>query len=206
MRYRRLLFSLGVVAFILGAYGVTASLIADLKDSTRNAQRELLVDFESRFAVADVAPAGRPQHPVAAIAPLAHGLVEMRVPRFGSDWRWLALQGTSKGIIANGPGHYAWSPLPGARGNVAFAAHRAGHGDPFIDFDLLRRGDRVLLSQAGQRWTYVLTTRPRIVDINDHWVLDPLPGRKLTLTTCWPKYGSSKRMFVRGRLLSTSTT
>ena len=38
------------------------------------------------------------------------------------------------------------------------------------------------------------------------WVLDPLPGRQLTLTTCWPKYGSAKRMFVRGTLVDVTAT
>lgn len=140
-------------------------------------------------------------HPVAVGVPRSAALVTMRIPRFGAGWRWTAVQGVDAASLATGPGHYPSTPLPGAEGNTAFAAHRAGHGDPFIDFDLLRPGDRVLLSQGRTTWTYELTTAPRIIEVTDVWVLDPLPGRMLTLTTCWPKYGSAKRMFVRGRLV-----
>ena len=140
--------------------------------------------------------------PVARAVPLGHALAVLSIPRFGADWRWVAVQGTTADALAEGPGHYAWTPLPGARGNVAFAAHRAGHGDPFIDFDLLRPGDRVVFEQAGVRWVYRLDRSPVIIDPTDDWVLDPLPGHRLTLTTCWPKYGSSKRMYVRGHLVA----
>jgi sortase A len=58
----------------------------------------------------------------------------------------------------------------------------------------------VLLRQQGVRWDYRLTTSPRIIPASAAWVLDPLRGRHLTLTTCWPRYGSSKRMFVRAVL------
>ena len=83
-------------------------------------------------------------------------------------------------------------------GNTAFAAHRAGHGNPFIDFDLLRPGDLVLMAQGETEWRYRITTEPVIIEPHEAWVLDPWrEGRTLTLTTCWPKYGSSHRMYVR---------
>jgi sortase A len=112
----------------------------------------------------------------------------------------VAVEGTSAADLAAGPGHYTATPLPGGLGNVAFAAHRAGHGDPFLDFDRLRPGDHVLLRQGRAWWDYRLTRAPRIVPASAGWVLRPVPGRQLTLTTCWPRYGSSKRMFVRGVL------
>ena len=138
---------------------------------------------------------------VASEVPVGKALAVMRIPRFGHDWRWVALEGTADWVIASGPGHYSWTPLPGQKGNVGFAAHRAGHGDPFIDFDKLRPGDRVILTQRGARWVYRLDTRPRIIPTSASWVLDPMRGHRLTLTTCWPKYGSAKRMYVRGHLV-----
>lgn len=147
-------------------------------------------------------PTGRQRPaPVASPAGVGRALAVMRIPRFGHDWRWVALEGTADWVIASGPGHYSWTPLPGHRGNVGFAAHRAGHGDPFIDFDDLRPGDRVILSQRGARWVYRLDMRPRIIPTSASWVLNPLRGHRLTLTTCWPKYGSAKRMYVRGHLV-----
>ena len=141
-----------------------------------------------------------PKVPQAQPVAIGEALATMRIPRFGADWKWTALEGVADDVIANGPGHYEGTALPGERGNAAFAAHRAGHGDPFIDFDLLRPGDRVLVSQGRTTWTYTITMTPRIIDIDDVWVLDRLRGRMLTLTTCWPKYGSARRMFVRARL------
>ena len=138
---------------------------------------------------------------MASPAEPGHALATMTVPRFGADWSWAVVEGTSEDQLALGPGHYTGTPLPGARGNVAIAGHRAGHGDPFIDFDTLRPGDVVRLEQGGTTWTYELTTDPEIIPISADQVLDPLRGRQLTLTTCWPKYGSSKRMFVRGELV-----
>ena len=145
-------------------------------------------------------------HPVAS--PASHGaaLAVMRIPRFGGAWKWIVSEGVDDAVIAEGPGHFPGTALPGARGNSAYAAHRAGHGDPFIDFDLLRPGDRVFLSQGRTTWTYEITTVPRIIEVTDVWVLDPLSGRQLTLTTCWPKYGSAKRMFVRGTLVDVTAT
>ena len=152
------------------------------------------------------APRIRRAHPVAS--PASHGaaLAVMRIPRFGGSWKWIVSEGVDDAVIADGPGHFPGTALPGARGNSAYAAHRAGHGDPFIDFDLLRPGDRVFLSQGRTTWTYAITTAPRIIEVTDVWVLDPLPGRMLTLTTCWPKYGSAKRMFVRGTLVDVTVT
>lgn len=147
-------------------------------------------------------PTATPSDPIPTAVPVAVGkaFVTMSIPRFGKDWRWVALEGTSPAVLVDGPGHYRGTALPGDRGNAAFAAHRAGHGDPFIDFDLLKPGDRITFEQGDTRWVYVLDTKPRIIPISASWVLNRTPGRQLTLTTCWPRYGSSKRMFVRGHL------
>lgn len=139
--------------------------------------------------------------PVATGVEEGKALAYIRIPRFGSQWIWTVVEGISLDDLAIGPGHYPSTPLPGAVGNVAIAAHRAGHGDPFIDFDHLQIGDTVVISQNGGSWTYRLTTRPEIIEPDEDWVLDTwAPGRTLTLTTCWPRYGSAKRMFVRAVL------
>lgn len=147
-----------------------------------------------------VVPDDRGRVPVTRPVATGRALAEIRVPRLGADWSWVAVEGTDDAQLATGPGHYTGTPLPGARGNSAFAGHRAGHGDPFLDFDTLRRGDEVVITQGSVRWTYRLTRDPEVVPVDATWVLDPTPGRRLTLTTCWPRYGSSKRMWVRGTL------
>jgi sortase A len=170
---------------------------------TAEAQKQLAASVPTH-AQAQVQPvaAGTQLRAVATRVATGRPFVVMDIPRFGKEWRWVALEGTEPDVLADGPGHYAWTPLPGERGNVAFAAHRAGHGDPFIDFDKLRIGDRVVLRQGSTTWVYELDSDPRIIPTSAAWVLAPMAGHRLTLTTCWPKYGSSKRMYVRGHLVS----
>ena len=138
--------------------------------------------------------------PVAGRAAYGKPFAELRIPRFGEDWSWAVVEGTDPSSLELGPGHYPGTPMPGEVGNVAIAAHRAGHGDPFIDFDDLRRDDRVEITQGHVTWVYRIVREPWIVPADAHHVLDPLPGRKLTLTTCWPKYGSSKRLIAVAEL------
>jgi sortase A len=192
-------FFLGLGSLGAGAALIVALLLPGHVDArqTERAQERLLDDVPAQPVVT-----GRSLRPSATPVPHGDALAVMRIPRFGADWEWVALEGTSLDVISDGPGHYRRTPLPGQRGNVAFAAHRAGYGDPFIDFDRLRPGDRVELEQGGTVWVYEIDTRPEIVPISASWVLDRLPGRRLTLTTCWPKYGSSKRMYVRAHLVA----
>lgn len=138
--------------------------------------------------------------PAASRSPHGEPFAELRIPRFGEDWRWAAVEGTDASALELGPGHYAGTPMPGEVGNAAIAAHRAGYGDPFIDFDDLRRDDSVEITQGDTTWIYRIVREPWIVAADAHHVLDPLPGRKLTLTTCWPKYGSSKRLIAVAEL------
>jgi sortase A len=189
----------GALLTVLGlalAGVLVAQLVVEHHD-TAQAQQRLRGDVPDQAVVrgGSAVPAARP-------VPVGHALVVMRIPRFGASWSWVASEGTSQSVLANGPGHYPQTPLPGQRGNVAFAAHRAGHGDPFIDFDRLRQGDVVELRQGRTSWRYVIDTGPKIVPTSASWVLNPLSGRELTLTTCWPKYGSAKRMYVRAHLAS----
>lgn len=143
--------------------------------------------------------------PPPTAAPVANdeALTIMRIPRFGNNWQWTALEGVSLDVLDSGPGHYPNTELPGEEGNSVFAAHRASHGDPFIDFDTFKVGDEIVLSQVGAEWTYTITEEPVIISPNAKWVLEDFAnGEWLTLTTCWPKYGSEKRMYVRAELSS----
>lgn len=187
-----------VAAALLGGLALAFPFLMDVRQDrvTAHAQARLLDQLAGA-----VAQSGRThEFPVADSAATGEPLATMRVPRWGEDWEWAVVEGTDAEQLALGPGHYPRTPLPGARGNVALAGHRAGHGDPFIDFDLLRPGDEVLLTQGDTTWVYILETAPRIIEADAHHVLDPLPGRRLTLTTCWPRYGSSRRMVVTGTL------
>jgi len=214
-RRRRLvlLLPLGVLACFVAAFGAAvgwqAWQVHQSGEAARAVQAELLAELDAT-AAADAVGTSAAGSPVvvrrdavrAGARPVEWGrpLAVVEIPALGEDWRWALLEGTEDEVIANGLGHYAWTPLPGEPGNVAIAGHRAGYGSPFLDFDRLAPGDEVRIEQAGTAWTYVVDTEPRVIGVDDVHVLDPLPGHRLTLTTCWPKYGSSHRMVVRATL------
>jgi sortase A len=184
------------------AVAVVLALIAHSEFTTPLPTRKPDVQA-TMFSQVPTAQPGPP--PVATRVREGRALLYIRIPRFGQDWIWTVVEGVSLDDLALGPGHYPTTPLPGEVGNTAIAGHRAGHGDPFIDFDSLEVGDKVVLAQNGGSWTYTITAPPKIIEPDEDWVLDRYKtGRTLTLTTCWPRYGSSKRMFVRADLTAST--
>lgn len=150
-------------------------------------------------------PDGKPPVPAPAEG-VGSALAYLQIPRFGENWLWTVVEGTTDEALAEGPGHYEGTALMGQEGNMVVSGHRAGHGDPFIDFDRLQVGDEVTFRQSGAWWTYRIFRGPEIIEATTHWVLrQPTNVRKLTLTTCWPKYGNEKRMFVRALLVDWSS-
>ncbi|MFD7610018.1 class E sortase [Streptomyces sp. NPDC059828] len=126
------------------------------------------------------------------------------IPRFGAEWDWPVLEGTSAGTLKKGLGHYPGSARPGETGNFAVAGHRRTYGDPFKDFPRLRPGDAVILTDGTTWFTYRVKREPFRTVPSDVAVIDPVPkrsgfdgpGRYLTLTTCDPEWGSSHRLIV----------
>ncbi len=135
----------------------------------------------------------------------------IRMPRLGDDWEWIVVDDVDLGSLARGPGHYPDSANPGELGNLAIAGHRSGHGAPFHNLDELQVGDTIEIQTADGTWTYTVDAGPTIIEPTDVWVIDPVPGsgveaepneRRITLTTCHPRYGSTQRMYVSGVLTS----
>lgn len=125
-------------------------------------------------------------------------IARIRIPKIGV--RKYVVEGTTLDDLAWGPGHYKKTAYPGQRGSVGIAGHRTGWGSPFIDLDKLRKGDRIILeTPSGRTYTYRVTGT-KIVSPADGWVLNGDPDsdapRRLTLTTCTPKYTSRDRLIV----------
>ena len=109
----------------------------------------------------------------------------------GDGYSRVVVEGTSQVELAQGPGHYSGTAMPGERGNAAFAGHRVGRGSPFLDLDRLRPGDPVVV-ETGNAWsvhrvlgdpaTGDLGTDPsgipgqEIVAPTDVAVISPTPG------------------------------
>ena len=132
-------------------------------------------------------------------------LAELTIPRLSGSW--IVVQGVSLDDLALGPGHYPGTAMPGQVGNFAVAGHRATHDQPFAYLDQVRVGDRLIVKTATRTFVYRVTrtflTVPTAVT-----VLDPVPGhpgvtatqRRITLTTCNPRWGHTGRLIVYGLL------
>jgi sortase A len=116
------------------------------------------------------------------------------IPRIRLDM--VVVQGTDAAALAEGPGHYPRTPLPGHGGNVAIAGHRTTHLHPFWPLDALRPGDRILLQTRLGAFVYRVVWQ-RTVALNDWSVIARTAVPSLTLTTCTPRFSSRERLVVR---------
>jgi sortase A len=126
----------------------------------------------------------------------------MHIPRFGADYAVKMAGGVTRANTLDpiGIGHYPGSPMPGAVGNVALAAHRTTFGKPFNLIANLHIGDAIVIETQDGWYTYRFRTleyvKPDAVD-----VLKPVPqtdvaadGRYLTMTSCSPMYSKAERI------------
>ncbi|MEZ5332709.1 MAG: class D sortase [Thermoanaerobaculia bacterium] len=128
------------------------------------------------------APAPRPGEPVA----------RLEIPRLSVDV--VALEGVDPETLDRGVGHFPGSALPGADGNASFAGHRDSF---FRALQRVAEGDEVRLETPSGEHVYRVTGT-RVVGPDEVDVVAPLPGRQLTLVTCYPFdwIGPAPRRFV----------
>lgn len=140
-------------------------------------------------------------------------LAILRIPRLGSSWERVIIEGVSRGDLARGPGHYPGTAMPGELGNFVVSGHRTTHGAPFWSLDRLRAGDAVLVEVAAGNYRYAVT-RSEIVSPSAVAVIAPVPGRPgvrptqamLTFTTCNPRFSARQRLIVHAELTSFTPT
>lgn len=107
-----------------------------------------------------------------------------------------------KALLDIGPTHFQMSDLPSTEGgNVAFAGHRAGRWNFFLDLDLLEEGDEIYLDVGGYRFIYHVEW-VRVFDKYDWGPIDSTEYPAITLQTCEPKHVSNPdyRLMARGAL------
>ena len=208
-----------VLLFVVYTFWGTGLQTAAAQDDLRDQFEQHLLDrTEEPTGTETDAESEADAEPEAEPEPLelgdAYGI--LRIPRFGDSWERIVLEGTEPGDLKDGPGHYVDSADPGQLGNFAVAAHRSGHGEPFAEFAELREGDIVEIETVDGVFRYELDDAPggdddgNVIESTELWVVDPVPGEpddtepteaRLTLTTCWPRWGSEKRMFATGVLV-----
>ncbi len=118
----------------------------------------------------------------------------IRIPKLAVDVAFV--EGVGPEDLADGPGHYPGTALPGEWGNVAIAGHRTTHGAPFWAIDTLRPGDVIEVQTRAGTFTYRVRW-VRIAAPDDTSMLGPTDVASLTLTTCYPRFSSRQRLVVR---------
>lgn len=137
------------------------------------------------------------------LPPIERGgpLAKLEIPRIGLSS--IVVPGVTLDDLADGPGHYPDTPLPGQLGNAAIAGHRTTHGAPFFDVDQLTAGDEIIVTMiSGDRFVYEVTGT-EIVEPSDYWVVattDPTVAQ-LTLTSCHPRYEARQRIVIHSVLV-----
>ncbi|WP_241038067.1 class E sortase [Blastococcus litoris] len=187
----------GVVVLLFVAYQVWVT------DWASDREQERIADDLRHDWTAPVPPLEQPE--------FGEAFAFLHIPSFGPGWEPRAVvEGTDPEELADGPGHYVHSAMPGEPGNFAMAGHRVGLGSPFLDLDRLRPGDAVLVETADSWFTYRVTGA-EVVHPSDVSVVAPVPGGPmdaeprgafLTMTTCNPKFSNRERLVVHAELRS----
>jgi sortase A len=138
---------------------------------------------------------------------LGSGLAMIRIPRFGSKYHYVIVEGVSLADLRKGPGHYPGSAMPGEVGNFVVSGHRTTYSAPFNRAGELRDGDQILIDTRDKQYVYKVTGR-RVVQPSTVEVTAAVPfkpkdkptKRLITLTTCNPKYSAAQRLIIFGEL------
>jgi sortase A len=105
-------------------------------------------------------------------------------------------EGTAQRILANGPGHYTHTSLPGEPGTVAIAGHRVTHTHPFLRLNRIRLGDVLTVRTLRGSFRYRVNAK-RVVLPSATWVLFRRRTlQRLVLTACHPPHSSRYRYVV----------
>jgi sortase A len=136
-----------------------------------------------------------------AIAALAVGspVGTIQIPKI--NLAMTVVEGTDEAQLAQGPGHYPTTPLPGQAGNAAIAGHRTTYLHPFYSLDALVPGDLIYVTTLQGTFLYSVY-KSQVVAPTDVAVVAPTPNPQLTLTTCNPRYSASQRLVVSANLVA----
>jgi sortase A len=133
--------------------------------------------------------------------PVGTAIDHLVIPKIGVDK--FVVQGTAEADLAQGPGHYPSTVMPGQVGNAGIAGHRTTYGAPFFRLNELAIGDPIYITDTtGTRYTYTVASM-QVVSPSDVAVLDPSTTAELTLTTCNPRFSATSRLIVVANLTAT---
>ena len=142
--------------------------------------------------------------------PDGQALARIIIPTIGVDE--VVVAGVEVGDLRRGPGHYSFTPLPGQPGNAGIAGHRTTYGAPFARIDELKVDDLIYVRTLQGLFKYQVIppvasevlefeVGHQIVLPHEVGVLDDYSDNRLTLTSCHPRYSTSRRIIVQAVLL-----
>lgn len=125
-------------------------------------------------------------------------LTRVVIPKISLDA--IVVEGVSRKMLSEGPGHIKGTAAPGEPGNAVISAHR----DTFFRHIYeLNKGDEILVRRNGKVFHYQVTGK-KIVMPDDMAVLKQTSDAQLTLITCYPTYyigPAPKRLVVFSKLV-----
>lgn len=98
------------------------------------------------------------------------------------DLRKPVIHGDTSSDLAKGVGHYAGSTLPGEGGNVVLSGHRE---TAFRSLENIKVGNSIFIETDWGTYEYKVK-KIKVVNKDEHSVLDPTDYEKLTMYTCYP--------------------
>lgn len=140
--------------------------------------------------------------------PFGEAFAIVRIPRFGADYARPVIEGSDRGVLKKGVGHYPGTAMPGQVGNFAVAGHRTTYGRPFHDIDRLRKGD-VIVVETKKSFVVYAVDRHVLVRPWQVEVIAPVPqdpgdtptAAVMTMTSCHPKYSATQRYVTFSHLV-----
>jgi sortase A len=174
---------LAVGAGLLAAWGLT---LAAGEIGQSDAERRWEQSIDAQGARPMVPP------PPELARPLDRIDFRLRIPKL--RYRAIVREGVGDDVLFAGPGHYSETRWPGQGGNVGVASHNVY----WLRFDQIAPGDEIILDTRYGSFHYRVTGA-EVVSPDDRTVLADVPGRHLTLTTCWPLWAgqfASRRLAI----------
>ena len=238
----------GVLGELLITFGVIIALFVFYQlywtgVSTGKAQAQAADDLRSQWGAAAPVDPAAPPPPVdpAAPPPPVDGAqaADPTMAGYGPGWGtegapvafltapnagihdFVAFEGVGLGTLANGPGHYPGTALPGQVGNAAFAAHRDGNGAPFDNIDRLGTCDDIIVETSSAIFRYKVLPVDGLAGAGEAFdcvpegtIVPGVPGRHIvtpdqsqvvtphgqasmvTFTTCHPQWSNTHRLIA----------
>jgi sortase A len=144
-----LLITAGLIVLLFVVYEL---YITDLFSAGKQREAEAALDDQWHEPGSDTVEGGERTNKIELED--GKGFAKLYIPKFGADFHFTVLEGTSDKTLEAGPGHYKGTALPGELGNFSVAGHRVGKGAPFNDLDLLESCDAIVVETQTSWFVY----------------------------------------------------